>query len=114
MNYYAPRQKVDGGWHYTKMNNGRIWPVGYCASHEPHATALEAQQCYKKFICDHAAFNQGELMDAQVKCQVPECKNHTSKSALVDHDDYYLCPTHMNRDGLEVVVRLPELITSSY
>lgn len=30
MNYYDARPIKDGsGWHYTCMNDGRIWPVGY-------------------------------------------------------------------------------------
>lgn len=34
MNYYEARQILkDGkpdGWHYTVMNDGDVWPVGYC------------------------------------------------------------------------------------
>jgi hypothetical protein len=36
MNYHEPRElqkdgKGTGLWHYTNMNDGRIWPEGYCA-----------------------------------------------------------------------------------
>ena len=32
MNYLQARQReVEGRWDYTCMNDGRIWPVGYCA-----------------------------------------------------------------------------------
>lgn len=59
MNYYRPRElktpegKPSGKWHYTKMNDGRIWPIGYC--HElncNHASAVEASNCYRKYIVD--------------------------------------------------------------
>ncbi|MHB1950232.1 MAG: hypothetical protein ACYCQK_02005 [Acidiferrobacteraceae bacterium] len=36
MNYYDARQRQDDKrWDYTRMNDGRIWPVGYCASKAP-------------------------------------------------------------------------------
>jgi hypothetical protein len=35
MNYYQARQlEKDGqltGWHYTCMNDGQVWPIGYCS-----------------------------------------------------------------------------------
>lgn len=32
MNYYDARKRHDDGkYDYTRMNDGRIWPVGYCA-----------------------------------------------------------------------------------
>lgn len=31
MNYYQARQRMtDKRWDYTRMNDGRVWPVGYC------------------------------------------------------------------------------------
>jgi hypothetical protein len=31
MNYYQPRQrKTDMRWDFTSMNDGHVWPVGYC------------------------------------------------------------------------------------
>ena len=61
MNYYAPRQKKaadgtpSGVWHYTKMNDGMIQAVGYCADNKTkppceHRTPLEASQCYARYI----------------------------------------------------------------
>lgn len=33
MNYYDALQRSgDGRWDYTKTNDGRTWPVGYCAA----------------------------------------------------------------------------------
>ena len=37
MNYDEPREKQSGGWHYTRMNDGAVWAIGYCAEHEPHS-----------------------------------------------------------------------------
>lgn len=31
MNYFAARQRKDGKWDFTCMNDGHIWPVGYCS-----------------------------------------------------------------------------------
>lgn len=32
MNYYeARRRESDGKWDWTRMNDGRVWPVGFCA-----------------------------------------------------------------------------------
>lgn len=62
MNYYAPRQlknpatgQPTGLWHYTCLNDGRVWPIGYCAGkhNRPpchHTTELQASQCYRTYI----------------------------------------------------------------
>ena len=33
MNYYKARQRKDGRWDYTCMNDGHIWPIGYCSKY---------------------------------------------------------------------------------
>jgi hypothetical protein len=30
MNYYGARQRKEGGFDYTCMNDGHVWPIGYC------------------------------------------------------------------------------------
>lgn len=57
MNYYRPRQlinpegKPSGIWHYTCMNDGKIWALGYCAKGGcKHTSPLEASDCYRKYI----------------------------------------------------------------
>lgn len=57
MNYYRPRQlrnpdgKPSGIWHFTCMNDGFIWPIGYCAKKKcRHKTPLAASNCYRKYI----------------------------------------------------------------
>lgn len=45
MNYYQARQREgDKRWDYTCMNDGRIWPIGYCVE-------------YKEFSKDNLAFS---------------------------------------------------------
>lgn len=57
MNYYrarllkGPDGKETGIWHYTCMNDGRIWPLGYCKQNNcQHTTPVEASNCYRKYI----------------------------------------------------------------
>lgn len=35
MNYYDTRQRSDERWDFTRMNDGHIWPVGYCTPTTP-------------------------------------------------------------------------------
>lgn len=89
MNYYEVREIESkdgvgtGKFHYTKKNDGRIWPVGYCAGwrenteedfkrypglkeeiekkkefkinyhKEGHASIEEARECYKEYLLDN-------------------------------------------------------------
>jgi hypothetical protein len=59
MNYYRARElknpegNPSGLWHFTQMNDGRIWAVGYCRELNcKHATAVEASNCYRKYIIE--------------------------------------------------------------
>lgn len=45
MNYYGPRELTDDGeptgtYHYTRRNDSRVWPLGYCAG-KPETTREE-------------------------------------------------------------------------
>lgn len=62
MNYYAPRQRRDGRWDYTRKNNNDIWPEGYCSKYTEWWIYLEKQgwpcnaeekTCYEKHKDKH-------------------------------------------------------------
>lgn len=47
MNYYEARQTKDKQfWHWTCMNDGRIWPSTPCAAGCQHKTREEAERHY--------------------------------------------------------------------
>lgn len=117
MNYYQPRELKDkegkalGLWHYTCMNDGKVWPVGYCAQGCPgHADKEGAYQHQKEYLLDTARFD-GAFVDAQRPCEI--CKAWTSKFA----DDssggkHILCDEHRNREGLAQILEVGDVISS--
>ena len=99
MNYYDARQRqTDKRWDYTCQNDGRVWPVGYCAGyHEPkddgivrwrederqrviankdkyhrdgHATDEEARECYRLYLLDNDV-QEMTFAEAQHPCVAP-------------------------------------------
>ena len=116
MNYYMARQlkvaNLDGGWHYTCMNDGQIWPVGYCAEHAPHATAAAAEECYRNYLLDKKLRLNCEHPDTQKKCQV--CGTWTLARAVIDCDIFELCPAHMTRDEVAKLFPAPGTSASSW
>jgi hypothetical protein len=98
MNHYDARQKrgPDGevvGWHYTCRNDGRIWAVGDCRDHGPHATQLEAYECYTAYLLRERLRLDHVDISTQHKCT--ECGTWTSCFASVDDSGYWpLCDDH--------------------
>lgn len=117
MNYYQPRElrnketgKGTGLYHYTCMNDDRIWAVGYCRENCPgHATPDEAREHYRQYELDHARYN-GAITDMQVPCEV--CKAWTSQCAVVNHHSIFLCYEHLNRETLEQIYQPGDAISS--
>lgn len=100
MNYYEARQLKDtGGWHYTCKNDDRVWPVGYCREHEPHATKEEAEDCYRGYLLDNRLRLDGKDANAQHKCR--ECGEWTSGLAECDLTIVVLCDEHRTREIFE-------------
>ena len=78
VNYDEPRQKADGKWHFTTMNDKVIRPIGNCAEEcEGHATADEAREHYRDYVLDRARF--GVEMQRAMKCR--ECGEDTHLAA---------------------------------
>lgn len=104
MNYLQARERHDGGgWHFTAMNDGVIWPIGNCSQHPPHATQEEAERCYYEWELDTAMYSSPADPPALHRCEVPECGDFTGASARYGWSiraDVSLCAKHLNRDGL--------------
>lgn len=120
MNYYQAREikTPDGNpaglWHFTCQNDSRIWPVGYCAVGCPgHDTPEGAQEHYRQYLLDTARYD-GVMAQQMRPCQV--CGEWTQGFATTEAGTsmYVLCDTHRNRDALDVLVKAPTWITSSW
>ena len=138
MNYYKARQRKDGRWDYTCMNDGHILPVGYCSPYrEPngewywnqnsikkyqaekefhhedgHATEDEACECYRKYLLDTTLLLGHCSASTQHKCRV--CDKWTNRYATVDGGHIYnLCEEHNNRVEVEKLFEAPGEIWSS-
>lgn len=97
MNYDQPRQLKTGGWHYTSMNDGRVWAVGYCADHRgtPHATEDEARACYTRYLMEQRTQFDGTL-GSYNPCEAPSgCATLTNRCAVIDGwPKWRLCDEH--------------------
>jgi hypothetical protein len=137
MNYLKPRQRAsDKRWDYTQMNDGRVWPIGYCAGfreytpeqrkaflmndnwyakyeanrakyHEDgHATSEEACECYKQHELDESLHFDVDSHSKQ-KCEV--CEEWTEKRAMVGgYRHFVLCEKHANREEVEKLYTVGE------
>lgn len=108
MRHSTARQKPAGGWHYVNAGRDGGYPLGYCAEHEPHATELEARECYAKWQRDHVRLN-GQLSSwsdcVAGRTQDPKtsvrCPNPTKRYAKIEGDGYRmatLCDEHLTID----------------
>src|SRR6266568_2611758 len=100
MNYDEPRKLSDGGgWHFTSMNDGRVRPVGYCATHGPHATEDEARRCYRDY-----QLNEQLQLDGTVghwnPCEQTGCETLTNRQARINPwgSSWLLCDEHRTKE----------------
>lgn len=100
MNYDQPRQLKTGGWHYTSMNDGRIWALGYCGEHRdaPHATEDEARRCYRDY-----QLNERLRLDGTVghwnPCEYPDCGTLTNRAVTIaGWLRWRLCDEHRTKE----------------
>lgn len=101
MNYDQPRQLKNGGWHYTSMNDGRIMPIGYCATDHrdrPHATEDEARRCYRDYELNERLRLDGMISHWE-KCAWPECETLTNRQVSIDGwPRWLLCDEHRTKE----------------
>jgi len=131
MNYYMARQRKDSlRWDFTCKNDGRIFPVGYCAGGQVwcqakgehadkyhdggHATAEEAAECYRQYQLDnHLRFDAGEGARVLRVCEHPDCEEFTGGTASVQYKVLNLCDAHRTREVVEQLYEAATQITSS-
>lgn len=113
MNYDQARQ-VDptsnwddaGKWRYTTMNDGRVWPVGYCRDCPGHDTREGAYEHQTQWVIDDANFD-GSWATAQHQCEAPGCGVWTQRFASHGAGHYAtvdLCDEHCNRETLALII----------
>ena len=100
MNYDQPRKLADGsGWHYTQMNDGRIWPIGYCREHEPHATEDDARRCYRDYELNERLTLDGTIGNWN-PCEHEGCETLTNRNAGIEPwgPSWRLCDEHRTKE----------------
>lgn len=112
MNYDQPRQVLNedgtaGGWHFTSRNRRTgTHPIGYCRDHDPHATELEARECYTRYLMENRV-RYDVTIDDYNPCQASGCETLTNKAAVVDGWHLYrLCDEHNDRAHVEALFGL--------
>jgi hypothetical protein len=101
VNYDQPRRLKDGGWHYTSMNDGQVWPVGRCAEHAPHETEDDARRCYRDYEMDERLHLDGTIGHWNT-CQYPEgCWTLTNRQAGISPwgPSWLLCDKHRTKEA---------------
>lgn len=92
----AAQHGENGGWHYVSLNRRGGHPLGYCRDHEPHATEVEARECYARYQRDHVRLDS--KTENWCGCEVEGCDAPTKQRARIEGDGYHsaaLCSEHL-------------------
>lgn len=99
LNYDKARIRKDGTWKYSRMNDGKVWTIGYCVDHNGHKTQQEAEDCYKSYLLDRVLRLEGGILsNNKIKCQVSGCEEYSGVTSYIDYDCFVLCPTHRTKE----------------
>lgn len=137
MNYMQPRKRqTDKKWDYTNMNDGIVYPIGYCREFteltgssfpvseqqceehrkfknkyhtDGHDTYEDACKCYKDYLLDHSV-QIHESKNTQHQCQI--CKEWTQQIVEVEYSTFYICKNHIIRESLEKLFSVDQVISS--
>lgn len=115
MNYDQAREirnkdgNPSGKWHFTRMNDGQIWPIGFCRENCPgHDTAEEAEKHWYDYECSILVvdnFHNPAVADDRERCEVPGCEQWTNHR-MRPQGDYgagpRLCGAHLNVEGYKL------------
>ena len=135
MNHLKAKQRSDGRFDYTSSNDGRAHALGYCAGWQEytpeqrgmygmsetwweehqklkdkyhttgHATAKEAEGCYKDYLLDTSL--RFSKLNLQHKCKV--CNTYTQGVAYIGaYTVIPLCYEHCNRESLTDLYQVGE------
>jgi hypothetical protein len=144
MNYYAARQRQDGRWDYTCMNDGRIWPVGYCMPYKEWWIDLKEKMGYEtrpeeiaRYQAHQAQYHADGHATAEEACECYRqylldhkvqlnrswdggqfrcqvCGEWTQLFAEVDHQTFNLCEKHNTQEQVGLLFGPIGEICSSY
>jgi hypothetical protein len=94
------------------MNDGRIWPEGYCADHAAHETREEAEECFRRYLLDDISEEEyGNWGD----CDVCGAATKKGLAARPPHGaGHRLCDEHRTPEVLAGLIDKPTQIASSY
>lgn len=98
MNYLQPRKRQeDGRFDYTCMNDGRIWPIGYCRAHRPFTDKdidlFGSKEALERANAREAPFANKYHTDGHAtEAEAIECY----RQYLIDRADY--CKMPLNED----------------
>jgi hypothetical protein len=102
--YHGPRRVANGGWVYTCRTDAGLWPIGYCTTRCRHVSPEDAEEHYREYLIDSAHFG-GQWRGKEYQCEV--CRAWTDRFAVLkSYVVRPLCPTHLNREGLEQLALL--------
>jgi len=103
--FHGARQVVPGRWLYTCRNDEQQWPIGYCSVDCRHASPEDAEWHYREYLLDSAQFG-GRWAGKEYRCAA--CGTWTDHFAVLkSYVAHPLCPAHLNRDGLDMVLERP-------
>ena len=133
MNYYAARQKEGGRWDYTCMNDGRIWPIGYCMPYKEWWIDLKEKIGYEtrpediaKYQSHQSQYHADGHATAEEACECYRryvldhkvrlnrswdggqfrcqvCGEWTQLYADIDHRAINLCEKHNTQEQVELL-----------
>jgi hypothetical protein len=88
VNYYRARQRKDGKWDYTCRNDGRIWPVGYCAEYNEDFSNLGMGEVYQDWFAEDYKRKYAPTQDKHHTCghDTAEEACECYKQFLLDHN----------------------------
>jgi hypothetical protein len=97
-------ERADGtGWHYVRGGH----PVGYCATHAPHATEDAARACFGQWQRDHIILERDRYR--WTNCFVHGCANPAKHGARIEGDGYntaVLCDDHLTTEDAITAMHL--------
>lgn len=108
MNYDKAREMEDHTWNYSRQNDDRIHPIGYCRGTKDtchkHTTKEEAEECYKKYMLDnHLRLDGGFMKNQKLRCQIKDCDEWTQNTSYIQYQQFILCDEHRNRKTIESI-----------